>query len=374
MSRAASAASSRRSAPGSLHVVVLAGGAGERFWPASRAAAPKPLLRVAGGESLLAATLGRARGLAAPGNVWLVCGDEHAAAMRREARLPARRMIVEPARRNTAMAIADAALAASAEDPDAVLAVFPADHRIGDPRGFRAAVRRAARAAAAEGVLVTLGVHPTRPDTGYGYIGIGPEAKKTHPGLHRVRRFVEKPDAARARRYLKSGGFLWNAGIFVWSARAILEEIAAHAPALDAALAPLRRSLRDGRRLSAGALVRAYRAAPSLPIDVAVLERSRRVWCVPVSFPWSDVGTWQSLAEVLGANSEESAVVEGEVVLCDAPGNLVWGQGRTIALLGVEGLAVVDAGDALLVARLDRSGDVRRVVRELRARGRHDLV
>jgi mannose-1-phosphate guanylyltransferase len=374
MSRAASAANSRRSAPGSLHVIVLAGGAGERFWPASRVAAPKPLLRVAGGESLLAATLGRARGLAAAGNVWLVCGDEHAAAMRREARLPLRRVIVEPARRNTAMAIAVAALAVSNEDPDAVLAVFPADHRIGNPRGFQAAVRRAARAAAAEGVLVTLGVHPTRPDTGYGYIGIGPEAKKTRAGLHRVRRFVEKPDAARARRYLKSGGFLWNAGIFVWSARAILEEIAAHAPALDAALAPLRRSLRDGRGLSAGALERAYRAAPSLPIDVAVLERSRRVWCVPVSFPWSDVGTWESLAEVLGANSVGSAVVEGEVVLCDAPGNLVWGQSRTIALLGVEGLAVVDAGDALLVARLDRSGDVRRVVRELRARGRHDLV
>lgn len=360
-----------------LHVVVLAGGAGERFWPASRVAAPKPLLRVAGGESLLAATVARARRLAAEGDVWLVCGAEHADVMRREARIPKTRVIVEPARRNTAMAVAVGALAAAAEDPDAVLAVFPADHRIGDPRGFTAAIRRAARAAAAEGVLVTLGVRPTRPETGYGYIGVGPAVGSPHAGLHHVRRFVEKPDRARARRYLRGGGFLWNAGIFVWTARAILEEIAAHAPELDAALAPLRRDLERsrGRALpSAGALAHAYRAAPSLPIDVAVLERSARVWCLPVAFPWSDVGTWQSLAEALGVNPAASAVVEGEVVSHDAPGNLVWGRGRPIALLGVEGLAVIDAGDALLVARLDRSGEVREIVRELRARGRHDLV
>jgi mannose-1-phosphate guanylyltransferase len=274
------------------------------------------------------------------------------------------------------MAVAVGALAVAAEDPGAVMAVFPADHRIGDPRGFTAAIRRGARAAAAEGVLVTLGVRPTRPETGYGYIGIGAAVGKPHAGLHRVRRFVEKPDRARARRYLRSGGFLWNAGIFVWTARAILEEIAAHAPELDAALAPLRRDLERPRAggPSVAALARAYGAAPSLPIDVAVLERSGRVWCLPVAFPWSDVGTWQSLAEALGVNPEASAVVEGEVVSCDAPGNLVWGRGRPIALLGVEGLAVIDAGDALLVARLDRSGDVREIVRELRARGRHDLV
>ena len=362
------------SARPSLHAVVLAGGAGERFWPASRAAAPKPLLRVADGESLLAATVGRARALASAGHVWLVCGREHAAAMRRDARLPARRIVVEPARRNTAMAVAVAALAVSAQEPEAVMAVFPADHRIGDPAGFGKAIRQAARAAVEEQALVTLGVQPTRPDTGYGYIDIGDEAKKPRSGLHRVRRFVEKPDAGRARRYLARGGFLWNAGIFVWTARAILEEIAAHAPDLDAALEPLRRSLRAGRGLSAAALARAYRAAPSLPIDVAVLERSRRVLCLPVSFPWSDVGTWQSLAEALGVNPAHTAVVEGDVLLCDAPGNLVWGQDRPIALLGVEGLAVVDAGDALLVARLDRSGDVRRLVGELRARRRHELV
>jgi mannose-1-phosphate guanylyltransferase len=247
--------------------------------------------------------------------------------------------------------------------------VLPADHQIGDVRAFCAALRRAA-GAAAEGALVTLGVRPTRPDTGYGYIRIGAAVGAPHSGLHRVLRFVEKPDVGRARRYLESGAYLWNAGIFVWSARAILEEIDAHAPELRAAMKILRSGTPRGPRLD-----RAYRAAPSISIDHAVLERSRRVWCLPVSFPWSDVGTWQSLAESLGVNRERTAVVEGEAVLCEAAGNLVWGRpGRPVALLGVEGLAVVDAGDALLVARLDRSGDVRRVVSELRGRGRDDLV
>jgi mannose-1-phosphate guanylyltransferase len=359
-------------ARGALHAVVLAGGAGERFWPVSRHARPKPLLRVVGGRSLLAATLARARRAAGPGRVWLVCGPEHAAAMRRESRLPASRLLVEPRRRNTAMAVALAARRIAREDPAAVMAVLPADHRIDAERPFAAALRRAARVAAREGVLVTLGVRPTRPDTGYGYLRLGKSLGRSHPGLHRVRRFVEKPDAERARRYLRDGGYLWNAGIFVWTPRAILEEIEAHAPKLAAAVSALPDASPRGR--AAGALERAYRRAPSLSIDHAVLERSRRVVCLPVSFPWSDVGTWQRLAESLGANGTRSAVVEGEVLLCDAPGNLVWGQARPLALLGVEGLAVVDAGDAVLVARLERSDELRRIVTELRGRGLRDLV
>ena len=362
-----------RSAPRALHAVILAGGAGERFWPASRSARPKPLLRVVGGRSLLAATLARARRAAGPGRVWLVCGREHQAAMRRESRLPASRVLVEPRRRNTAMAIALAAARVAEEDPGAVLAVLPADHLIDDGRALAAALRRAARVAAAEGALVTLGVRPTRPHTGYGYIRLGRPLGPAHPGLHRVRRFVEKPDGRRARRFVRDGGYLWNAGIFVWTPRAILEEIEAHAPELAAAVAGLRRT-GSPRGSLAAALERAYRRAPSLSIDHAVLEHSRRVVCLPVSFDWSDVGTWQSLAEILGANEKRSAVVEGEVLLCDAPGNLVWAQGRPVALLGVQGLAVVDAGDALLVARLDRSEELRRIVTELRGRGLRDLV
>lgn len=357
-----------------IHAVVLAGGAGERFWPASRQKHPKPFLRVVDGRSLLEATLDRARRFAGE-NLWIVCGEEHAAALRRHAGLAPGRVLIEPMRRNTAMAVGLAAERIAADDPDAAMAVLPADHRIPDARAFAAAIRKAARASRDAGVLVTLGVKPTRPDTGLGYIQRGAPVGGAHPGLHRARRFVEKPDAARAKRYLREGSYLWNAGIFVWTARTILGELETCAPAIHRALGPVRRALGGrGRRLAAEVLTRAYRNAPSEPIDIAVMERSRKVWTLPVAFRWSDVGTWQSLAEELGVAPGDTRVVEGDLAFDDAGGNLVWANGRTVALLGVEGLAVVDTGDALLVARLDRSADVRQVVASLKRSGRADVT
>jgi mannose-1-phosphate guanylyltransferase len=352
--------------------VILAGGAGERFWPASRQCVPKPFLEVVGGRSLLGATLARARRFAASERVWVVCGHEHARALRAASALPPGRVLAEPARRNTALAVALAATRVAARHPDAVLAVLPADHHIPDARAFAADIRRAARAARDAQVLVTLGVRPTRPETGYGYIQLGAPLGQAHPKLHRVRRFVEKPDASRARRYLRHGGYLWNAGIFVWTARAILEEIERWMPELHRALAPVRA---EGRRLRTAALARAYRRAPSLPIDIGVMERSRRVWTLPVRWAWSDVGTWESLAAQLGVKTKRSYVVAGDLIHDDRGGNLVWGcEGRPVALLGVEGLAVVDTGDALLVARLDRSDEVRGIVQALKDQGRSDVT
>ena len=347
----------------------MAGGAGERFWPRSRKARPKPLLRVLGSGTLLQAALARAARFAPRERTWIVCTRDNAAAIRAGSDVAPGHLLVEPAGRNTAMAVGFAAARIAAVAPDAVLAMLPADHVIPDARAFASAIARAARAADRADVLVTLGVRPSRPETGYGYIELGGAAGRAHPGLRRVRRFAEKPSPARARRFLRQGGFLWNAGIFVWRAAAILDEIGRCAPDLGRALALLRRAPR-----SPVALARAYRAAPSLPIDVAVLERSQRVWTLPVRFHWSDVGSWASLAEELGVGRGRSFVVDGEVVLEEAGGNLVWAQDRLVALLGVEGLAVIDAGDALLVARLERSGELRRVVRTLRERGRSDLL
>jgi len=355
-----------------LVAVILAGGAGTRFWPLSRQRRPKPLLRAGGDASLLGEAVARARRFAAKRDVWLVCGADHASAMRREAGIAADRVLVEPVGRNTAPAIALAAARIAADDPDAVLVVLSADHRIPSAAAFAASVRRAAPAAAA-GALVTLGVRPTRAETGYGYIRLGRPAGRAFPGLHRVARFVEKPDLARARRYLDHGGFLWNAGIFVWTARTILEEIERCAPALARALAPVRRAAARGRELGP-ALARSWPQMPSEPIDTAVLERSRRVWCLPVGWRWSDVGTWHALAEELGVDATRSRVLEGAALLYEAPGNLVRAHDRPIVLLGVEGLAVIDAGDALLVAALGKSGSVRDVVARLRKHGRSDLL
>jgi len=351
--------------------VILAGGAGERFWPHSRRHRPKPLLALGDRETLLAATVERAIRCVPGDQVWLVCGPEHAAAMRRGAGLPAGRTLVEPRRRNTAPAVALAATLIAARDPEALLLILPADHLIPDGAAFARAIASTLPAAADAQVLLTLGVKPTRPETGYGYIEQGKEAPG-FPGLHRVRRFVEKPDVKKARAFVRRGSFLWNAGIFVWSARAILEEIEEHAPEIHAALAPVRAAGKG--RLSKRALEAAYAAAPSVPIDVAVLERSRRVWTLPVDFPWSDVGSWASLAEQLGITGRTNRAIGGDVVFEDAHGNLVWSEQRTVALLGVEGLAVIDAPDALLVARLDQSQHVRRIVDTLRARGREDLL
>jgi mannose-1-phosphate guanylyltransferase len=357
-----------------VHAVILAGGAGERFWPASRRHRPKPFLRIAGGRTLLEATLVRARRVAGRDRIWVVCGSEHAAALRAASGLPRARVLVEPMRRNTAMAVALAAQRIGAEEPDTPLVVLPADHRIPDTAAFAADVMRAARAAREARVLVTLGVRPRSADPGLGYIQVGPTAGGDHPGLHRVRRFVEKPGPAVARRYLRRGDHLWNAGIFVWTPRTLLEEIERCAPALHRALAPLRRALSGSRRIPAAALRNSYRRAPSQPIDIAVMERSSRVWTRPVRWRWSDVGTWASLAEELGVGPGASRVVEGDLAFDEPGGNLVWSRGRRVALLGVEGLAVIDTDDALLVTRLDRSAEVRKVVETLKASGRTDVT
>jgi mannose-1-phosphate guanylyltransferase/mannose-6-phosphate isomerase len=355
----------------SLHAVIIAGGAGERFWPASRQALPKPLLRFIGGRSLLEAALSRARRFADVERTWVVCGREHAKAIRAQTGLPASRILVEPMRRNTAMAVAYAAERIRSLDPNAVMVTLPADHVIPDERAFRAAIRKAGRAARDFEVLVTLGVKPKSPATGLGYIQRGRAVGPTVPGLHRTRRFVEKPELKTARRYFRSGNYLWNAGIFVWPVRTILEEIETFAPKIHRALSPLRKR---GRRPTADALLRIYRRAPSVSIDVAVLEHSRRVWTLPVDFHWSDVGTWASLAEELGVRPGRSKTVNGDLVECESEANLVWSQGRTIALLGVEGLAVIDTPDALLVARLDQSSGMRKVVAKLKASGRADIT
>ncbi len=363
----------------SLHAVILAGGAGERFWPASRQAYPKPFLRVINeaGKSgrsttLLEATLARARRFSDPKRTWVVCGVEHAKQVKSESGLPARQILAEPIRRNTAMAIAFAAARIRAEDPDAVMVVLPSDHVIPDARAFAAAIRKSGRAARDNGVLVTLGVEPKRADTGLGYIQLGPSVDRVRGGgLHRVRRFVEKPDERTARRYLRQGDYLWNAGIFVWSVQTILEELETYASDLFGALRPL---LSAGKRPTARVIADSYERAPSVPIDIAVLEKSRRVWTLPLRFHWSDVGTWASLAEELGVGSGSSKAIDGQLVECDSDANLVWSHGKTVALLGVEGLVVIDTPDALLVARLDASPELRKIVARLKTTGREDLT
>jgi len=349
--------------------VILAGGSGTRFWPLSRQKRPKQLLPLASDNPLVADTAARLVGLARLDDIVTVCGRDHAKAIRQMLPEEARGgIVVEPVARNTAPAIGLAATVVAARDPKGVLLVLPSDHAILDLQGFRDTVRQAVDLAA-KGALVTIGVQPTRPETGFGYIRVGEPLPK---GGHRVSAFVEKPDRERAQAYLDEGGYLWNAGMFAFRADRILAELRRHLPACADALDRIAPAV--GRPGFARAVARHFPDCPSISIDYAVMEKADEIAVVPAGFTWSDLGSFSSLPEVRAAD-EAGNVVSGNVMLFDALQNVVLATGdKPVALLGVSDLIVVDAGDALLVCKRERAQEVRKVVEALRARGEGKLL
>ncbi len=352
-----------------VFTVIMAGGAGTRFWPASRARRPKQLLPLAGraDEALLAATVRRVLPLC-PWERVLVVTASHLADATREVlpELPPENLLAEPCARNTAPCIAWAAATIRRRDPDATVMVLPADHHIADEEGFRAALGRAI--AAAQTDIATIGIRPTRPETGYGYIEIGEPIAE---GVHRVARFIEKPDRARAERYAVSGEHLWNSGMFFFRARAMLDAVRAHLPDLASGIDRIDRAAEHGDE--AAEVARTFPTLPSVSIDHGVMEKAARLAVVPGSFGWSDVGSWQSAWELAAKDGESNAAPES-AVLVDARGNLVCdlraaAGSRVIALVGVSDLVVVETDDALLVMPRERAQDVRAVIEALKARG-----
>ena len=349
-----------------IYPVVMAGGSGTRFWPLSRAKRPKQFLPLAGAEPLLADTVARLPPLARIDRTFVVCGKAHAAAVRRILpRLPARNLLVEPCARNTAPCVGLAALHVAKRDPEGVLAMLPADHHVARPDAFRAALSRGAALAEA-GHVATIGLRPSRPETGYGYLKVG-APMAGFDGAAKVERFVEKPDRETAERYVKDGGYLWNGGIFLFRADVILEEIRAAMPALAERLDAIAGAI--GKATYARVLAREFPRCPSESIDFGVMERSSRIAVVPADFGWSDVGSFAAIPEVRAAD-ERGNVAQGDALVLDGTGNVVLAGDRLVALIGVSGLVVVDAGDAVLVCPKDRAQDVKRVVDELRRRKR----
>lgn len=352
---------------------MLAGGAGSRFWPASRRARPKQFVPLLGGATPLGATLARLARLAPPRRTWVVTSRDLGPLTRRALRgHPGVRVLLEPEARNTAPAVAWVAARVAALRDGGLLGVFPADHHIPQPGRFARDVRAAEDAAADGARIVLIGVPPTRPDTAYGYLRVDAGA----PGAAvRVRRFVEKPDERRARRYLRSGSYLWNAGMLIATPERLLRETEERAPEIWGPLGPSLRALADGRRVAGARLDRAYRRAAPISFDYAVLERSSRVSAVRASFQWSDLGSWDALAEYLPRVSGNRVSGTRPVVALESGGNVIWNTtDKAMVLLGVSDLVVVETEDALLVCRKEAAQDVRRIAGELVRRGRGELA
>ncbi|SMC27159.1 mannose-1-phosphate guanylyltransferase [Desulfacinum hydrothermale DSM 13146] len=352
--------------------VIMAGGSGTRFWPLSRSSYPKQFLKIVGDQPLLRATYERIRPLSTDEEILVVVGREHEEETRRILADTRVRILVEPFGRNTAPCVGLAARYAAHLGATGPLAILPADHYVADPEAFQHAIRKAATVVQ-EGGIATLGIVPTRPETGYGYIERQTEGALD--GAYRVRRFVEKPPLETAAKYFQSGRHYWNAGIFVATATTLLKEFAAHMPEFAAGLDVLARTF-DTEGFSQ-ALEDLYGATENISFDYAVMEKTREaVYVVPTHCGWSDVGSWYSLYDVRrsGADSDGN-VLEGDVRAYDCRDSFVVGHGgRFLAVLGLQRVLVVDTKDAVLVADLERSQEVRRVVQDLKDKRRQELL
>jgi len=353
-----------------LYAVIMAGGVGSRLWPRSRTATPKQFLDLLGPHTMLQETVGRIEPLVPLDRIVVVVGEEHAAAVRTQVPgLPEDNILIEPGPRGTAPCIGLAAVVLQQRDPQATMAVFPSDHCIADPAGFRQAIAAAALLAQ-DGYLVTLGVLPNKPHTGYGYIQRGAALGLVDgQAAFEVRRFAEKPDATQAQRFVSSGEYYWNAGIFVWLAARILAEMASLLPPLHTQLQVVSEAWHSPECREV--LFEAWEQVPRTTIDYGVMETATRVAVVPVDIGWNDVGNWAALSE-LAEEHDTGNVVHGpgHHLLLDTADTYVYSTaGRLVAAVGLKGLIVVDTPDALLICPKDQAQSVREVVARLKADG-----
>jgi len=359
-----------------MYAAILAGGSGTRLWPRSRQAQPKQFADILGtGRTMIQATADRLEGLVNGDQLYVVTGAQYAAlAASQLSQIPANQIIAEPFGRNSAPAIGLACIHLAARDPDAVLAILPADHVITDVQHFQIALR-SAEVAAQHGHLVTLGVTPDLPHTGYGYIRSGHElsiSEEADLPLFVVERFLEKPDLATATAFLAAGGYFWNGGIFVFRVDRMLAEMARQLPEMYAGLMEIQASLKTGS--AAQCLAEVWPQMPNISIDYGVMEGAEFVAMAPLQAGWNDIGSWDALTNVLAQDEHQNYIARGETLAIESCGNIVYSDKKLVALIGAHDLVIVDTGDALLVGHKSQMQKVKEVVEHLRKQGHTDLL
>jgi len=357
-----------------IHAVILAGGRGTRFWPRSRTRTPKQLLNIVGNDTMLEQTVGRLRPIIPADRVWTVTNAEQTAAVKKQ--LPAatsKRVLTEPVGRNTAAAIALAALhVRHAAKGDALMAVLPADHFIAQPDKYRKIVNAALEFTREPGRMVVLGIPPTRPDTGFGYVERMGDALGPSPfPAFAVRRFTEKPAFEVAKEYVASGDFQWNAGMFFWRVSTFLDNLKRFLPKTHEALESLAETI--GKKTYERRLRAIYPKLENISVDYAILENATRlegapqVYVIPADIGWSDIGSWAAVYELLTKHSGDN-VLAGHGLALDASGNFLYSPTKFVAAIGVRDLIVVETSDALLIVPRDRAQDVAKIVKSLEER------
>ena len=356
--------------------VIIAGGKGTRFWPLSRSLRPKQLLKILSRRSLISETADRVLSISGRKQTLVVTVAEQLNALRKELHnLPRKNFLAEPQGNNTAPCIGLAALEVAARDPDAVMVILPADHWVTDINGFRNKIRSAVEIATRHDHLVTVGIRPDYPETGYGYIMKGKSFHRQPGIVYQVKRFTEKPSVSMARRLIRQGS-LWNSGIFVWKASLLLELMQRYQPVIARGLEQIKKAAR-GKSLGAPSqrlrniIAREYKKMPNISIDYAVLEKAGaegKVITLETDFGWSDVGSWAAVHRML-PHDEDGNAGNGKWLTLGARNSLIHAQDRLVVLLGVEDTVVVDTPDALLVGDLKRSQEVRELVDQLKKKG-----
>jgi mannose-1-phosphate guanylyltransferase len=358
-----------------IYAVIMAGGVGSRFWPRSRERSPKQVLEIVGSGSMIINTIARIQPLVPPDRVMVVTNKLQEDIIHQQApSLPLQNVLVEPLGRNTAPCIGLAAKWIHRNDPNAIMVILPADHIIRDVEEFLRVIQRAAQVADESDALVTIGIKPTHPETGYGYIQFEDSSEQNphvSEGVYRVKTFAEKPNLETAEKFLKSGDFLWNSGMFIWKVRVILQEIEKHLPELSEQLVSLEPAI--GTETYQSTLEHVYGVIRSISIDYGVMEKASNVFVAKGDFGWSDVGSWDEVVRLTPTNGDENAL-RGTVIVKDSHRNYIDAGNKVVATIGVDDIIVVTTDDAVLICKKGHSQDVKEVVDYLRRKQLNELL